>query len=209
MCRGEDTHDHQIRCRCCDPAQRRQQRHSRQLRDRGLPDDVKIDEVWASGTISQRELSARSRPEATYDPAPAVRAERARNGHLSTDEQNSLATDLSPKVRLALAQNPRITHSAREALAGDENPRVRGAARARQRFGHAPKSAIRATARKRGLKLLEVGSDAILNSSEAMAERVEAGLAAVPDVLDEAFGLEPLRPTTRSRDSRPTIARTN
>lgn len=177
--------------------------------DRGLPEDVAVDEVWASGTISHREASARSRPEATYDPAPAVRAERARYGHLSTDEQNSLAADLSPKVRLALAQNPRITRWAREALAGDENPRVRGAARARQRFGHVPKAAIRASAIKRGLKLLEVGSDAILDGSEAMAERVEAGLAAVPDVLDEAVGLEPLRPTARSRDSGPNIARTN
>lgn len=203
MCRGEDTHDHQIRCRCCDPARRRQQRHLRQMRDRGLPDALEIDEAWASGTISQREATARSRPEATYDPAPAVRAERARRGQLSTDEQEALATDPSPKVRLALTRNGRIARSAREALAGDENPRVRGAARARLRPGHGRKIGKRASARAQALQLLEGGADAILVSSEAIAERVEEGMATVPDILDAAFGLEPLRLTARSRDSRP------
>ena len=191
MCRGHDTHDHQIRCTCCDPAHRRESRHTRQMRQRGMPDDAKVDTEWARGTIQQRKPSARHRSEAIYEPAPAVRAERAQYGNLCEEEQGILAADESPSVRQALARNPRLTPRVREALASDEHPRVRAAARGRWWVPAGRMSAARSALRRRALALAESGADAVLDGSEAAATRVETALAAVPDVLDEAVGLTP------------------
>lgn len=191
MCRGHDTHDQQIRCTCCDPAIRRERRHLRQMCDRGMPDDMSVESAWARGTIEQHKLSARHRPEATYDPAPAVRTERARRGTLRQTEQEILAADESPSVRRALARNPGLGPWARETLAADKHPRVRSAARGRWRVPAGRMSAARSALRRRGLSLAESGADTVLDVSEAAATSVEAGLAAVPDVLDEAFGLTP------------------
>ncbi|MCT1551783.1 hypothetical protein [Brevibacterium casei] len=52
-------------------------------------------------------------------------------------------------------------------------------------------SAARSALRRRGLSLAESGADAVLDMSEASGTSVETGLAAVPDVLDEALGLTP------------------
>lgn len=191
MCRGHDTHDYQIRSTCCDPAHRRERRHTHQMRERGMPADVELDSEWASGTIQQRKSSARHRPEAIYDPAPAVRAERARYRNLSTKEQDVMAADESPSVRQALARNPRLTPQVREALAADDHPRVRAAARGRWRNPAGRMAAARSVLRRRALSLAESGADAVLDGSAATAARVETALAAVPDVLDEAFGLTP------------------
>lgn len=191
MCRGHDTHDQQIRCTCCDPANRRARRHLRQMRDRGVPVDMNVDAEWAQGTVRQRTATARHRSEAVYDPAPAVRAERAQYGTLSQEEQEVLAADESPTVRQALARNPRLTLWAREALAADEHPRVRSAARGRWRIPSRRMTAARSALRRRAQSLAESGADAVLDASKTAAEKVENGLAVVPDVLDEAVGLTP------------------
>ena len=189
MCRNEAAHDRL--CTCCNPDARRGRRHARQMRERGLPAEAAIDPEWATGTIRDRKADARHRPEAVYDPAPAVRAERARYGDLSEEEQDTLLADDSPTVRQTLARNPRITPQTRETLLADAHPRVRAAARGRWRVPSGRMTTARKALRRRALTLAESGADAVLDASEATGARVETTLAAVPDVLDEAFDLTP------------------
>lgn len=166
------------------------------MRERGLPNEVEIDSLWASGTISQRAGAARNRPEATYDPAPAVRAERARRGDLTVGEQDHLAADTSPTVRRALARNHRLSRRVLGALESDRNPKIRGAARARQAGKRGKRTVRRNTFRNKVIRQIEGCADQLLDRSEVAATRVESGLAVLPDILDEAVGLTPV--ATRS-----------
>lgn len=171
MRRGHNTHEHQIRCRYCDPAKRRERRPLRQMRNRVMPEDVELDTDLASGKVQQRRSSARHSSAAAYDPAPAVRAERARYGNLTVEEQGVLTTDESPRVRIALARNSNLAPHAREALVTDEHPRVRSAARGRWRIPARQMATARSALRRRVLTLAENAADTVLDGSEAVATR--------------------------------------
>lgn len=180
-------HQHgQRRCRCCDPEARRAARRTTQLRERGWDGDV--DEAYAAGTVQERAAFARTDPSATFDPSPTVRSARARRGHLTPDEQVSLAADESPRVRAALAANPKAEQDALDALSADPDKRVREAVARHERSSPDSLHALATTLdRRRDLSVARALAQNSATPVEALEVIVTNGTAGQASLAQRAL----------------------